>query len=246
MKEKPSSGTKQFLLTLLATTFSIILTFGTSAIIDRRHKAAAKKEMVMMILYDFDKTIEQVQKAESAIHRAKEAELEVARHPEYFDSLRFNIMPAVTVAAEEFSETTENIFSSNIETFNTLGNVSFVHEVSSFYSMRHKYEEDLLVGYKKEMTESGLMNSVGKLLKFDFPNYYFMNQVYLKSLKSTRDLCMKMMKVSEDEMKEFSNQRIVNEDHGEDYGISNEQLMKEMFEEEEILKQAIEKFEQNQ
>lgn len=48
MKEKPSSGIKQFLLTLLATTFSIILTFGTSAIIDRRHKAAAKKEMVMM------------------------------------------------------------------------------------------------------------------------------------------------------------------------------------------------------
>ena len=53
------------------------------------------------------------------------------------------------------------------------------------------------------------------------------------------------MKVSEDEMKEFSNQRIVNEVHGEDYGISNEQLMKEMFEEEEILKQAIEKFEQD-
>ncbi|MCR5659482.1 MAG: hypothetical protein K6G25_09185, partial [Bacteroidales bacterium] len=68
----------------------------------------------------------------------------------------------------------------------------------------------------------------------------------LKSLKSTRDLCMKMMKVSEDEMKEFSNQRIVNEDHGEDYGISNEQLIKEMFEEEEILKQAREKLEQNQ
>ena len=71
MKEKPSSGTKQFLLTLLATTFSIILTFGTSAIIDRRHKAAAKKEMVMMIIYDFDKTIEQAQEAESAIHQAK-------------------------------------------------------------------------------------------------------------------------------------------------------------------------------
>ncbi len=53
MKEKPSSGIKQFLLTLLATTFSIILTFGTSAIIERRHKAAAKKEMAMMIIYDF-------------------------------------------------------------------------------------------------------------------------------------------------------------------------------------------------
>ena len=225
MKEKPSSGTKQFLLTLLATTFSIILTFGTSAIIDRRHKAAAKKEMVMMILYDFDKTIEQLEDASLAFQKAKRNQQELAFHPEYFDSLRFQFKDALMVVQMEFSETTENIFSdalmvvqmefsettenifsSNIETFNTLGNVNFVHEVSSFYSMRHKYEEDLLVGYKKEMTESGLMKSVGKLLKFDFPNYYFMNQVYLKSLKSTRDLCMKMMKVSEDEMKEFSDE----------------------------------------
>jgi hypothetical protein len=245
MKEKPSAGTKQFLLTLLATTFSIILTFGTSAIIDRRHKEAAKKEMVMMIIYDFDKTIEQLEDVSSAFQKAKRNQQELAFHPEYFDSLRFQFTDAFKVIQMEFSETTENIFSSNIETFNTLGNVNFIHEVSSFYSMRHKYEENLLVGYKKEM-ESGLMEPIGKFLEFDFPNYYFTNQLYLKELKSTRDLCMKMMKVSEDEMKEFSNQRIVNEDHGEDYGISNEQLIKEMFEEEEILKQAIEKLEQNQ
>ena len=246
MKEKLSSDTKQFLLTLLATTISIILTFGTSAVIDRRHKERDKREMVKMIIYDFDKTIEQMENASSAFEKAKQHQQELALHPEYFDSLRFQFTDALLVAQMEFSETTENIFSSNIETFNTLGNVNFVHEVSSFYSLRHKYEEDLLVGYKKEVLESGLMESVGKIIKLDFPDYYFTNQVYLKSLKSTRDLCMKMMKVSEDEMKEFSNQRIVNEDHGEDYGISNEQLMKEMFEEEEILKQAREKLTQNQ
>ena len=246
MKEKPSSGTKQFLLTLLATTFSIILTFGTSAVIDRRHKERDKREMVKMIIYDFDKTIEQMENASSAFEKAKQHQQELALHPEYFDSLRFQFTDALLVAQMEFSETTENIFSSNIETFNTLGNVNFVHEVSSFYSMRHQYQENLLADYKKEVLESGLMESVGKIIKLDFPDYYFTNQVYLKSLKSTRDLCMKMMKVSEDEMKEFSNQRIVNEDHGEDYGISNEQLIKEMFEEEEILKQAIEKLEQNQ
>lgn len=244
MKEKPSSGIKQFLLTLLATTFSIILTFGTSAIIDRRHKAAAKKEMVMMIIYDFDKTIEQLEDVSSAFQKAKRNQLELAFHPEYLDSLRFQFTDAFKVIQMEFSETTENIFSSNIETFNTLGNVNFIHEVSSFYSLRHKYEENLLVGYKKEM-ESGLMEPLGKFLKFEFPNYYFTNQLYLNALKSTRDLCMKMMKVSEDEMKEFSNQRVVNEDHREDYGISNEQLMKELFEEEEILKQAREKLEQD-
>ena len=246
MKEKPSSGIKQFLLTLLATTFSIILTFGTSAIIDRRHKEAAKKEMVMMILYDFDKTIEQLEDASLAFQKAKRNQQELAFHPEYFDSLRFQFTDALMVVQMEFSETTENIFSSNIETFNTLGNVNFVHEVSSFYSFRHKYEEDLLVRYKKEVTESRLTESVGKVFKFDFPDYYYMNQLYLYALKNTRDLCMKMMKVSEDEMKEFSNQRLVNEVHSEDPGISYEQMIKELFEEEEILKQAREKLEQNQ
>ena len=243
MKEKPSSGTKQFLLTLLATTFSIILTFGTSAIIDRRHKEAAKKEMVMMIISDFDKTIEQAQEAESAIHQAKEVELEVARHPEYYDSLRFYIMPAVTVASEEFSETTENIFSSNIETFNTLGNVNFVHEVSSFYSQRRSYQQ-VLDELKKKVLESGYAQYIESFLDIGFPTYYYTSYSFLKSFQATRNRCMQMMKVSEEELKEFSNQRLVNEDHSEDPGSTNEQMLMELFEEEEILKQAIEKLTQ--
>ena len=246
MKEKRSSDTKQFLLTLLATTISIILTFGTSAVIDRRHKEAAKKEMVKMIIYDFDKTIEQMEKASSAFERAKQQQQELALHPEYFDSLRFRFTDALLVAQMEFSETTENIFSSNIETFNTLGNVNFVHEVSSFYSMRHQYQEELLAQYKKEVSGSRFTESIENIFKFDFPDYYYTNQVYLNALKRTRDLCMKMMKVSEDEMKEFSNQRMVNEDHSEDYRSLNEQMMKDLLEEEEILQQAREKFEQNQ
>ena len=209
MKEKPSSGTKQFLLTLLATTFSIILTFGTSAIIDRRHKEAAKKEMVMMIIYDFDKTIEQAQEAESAIHQAKEVELEVARHPEYFDSLRFYIMPAVTVASEEFSETTENIFSSNIETFNTLGNVNFVHEVSSFYSQRRSYQQ-VLDELKKKVLESGYAQYIENFLDIGFPTYYYTSYSFLKSFQATRNRCMQMMKVSEEELKEFMSRRFRN------------------------------------
>ena len=243
MKEKPSSGTKQFLLTLLATTFSIILTFGTSAIIDKRHKAAAKKEMVMMILYDFDKTIEQVQKAESAIHRAKEAELEVARHPEYFDSLRFNIMPAVTVAAEEFSETTENIFSSNIETFNTLGNVNFVHEVSSFYSQRRSYQQ-VLDELKKKVLESGYAQYIENFLDIGFPTYYYTSYSFLKSFQATRNRCMQMMKVSEEELKEFSQMRSVNNEHDEE-GTSSQQLFQETIEADEIIRQAKEKLEQD-
>ena len=243
MKEKPSSGTKQFLLTLLATTFSIILTFGSSAIIDRRHKEAAKKEMVMMIIYDFDKTIEQAQEAESAIHQAKEVELEVARHPEYYDSLRFYIMPAVTVASEEFSETTENIFSSNIETFNTLGNVNFVHEVSSFYSQRRSYQQ-VLDELKKKVLESGYAQYIESFLDIGFPTYYYTSYSFLKSFQATRNRCMQMMKVSEEELKEFSQMRSVNNEHSEE-GTSSQQLFQETIEADEIIRQAKEKLEQD-
>lgn len=126
---------KQFLLSLLATTISIVLTFGTNGFLEHRQKEAAKREMVMMIIYDFNKTIEQLQEAEVGFQQVSERQQLIALHPEYYDSLRMQFTAAVTAAQTDFSETIENIFSSNIETFNTLGNVNFVHEVSNFYSL---------------------------------------------------------------------------------------------------------------
>ncbi|MBO7617640.1 MAG: hypothetical protein J6T22_10575 [Bacteroidales bacterium] len=240
MKEKRSSDTKQFLLTLLATTISIILTFGTSAVIDRRHKEAAKKEMVMMIIYDFDKTIEQVQKLDVAFQKANQTQLEIALHPEYFDSLRYQIMSAIPIITVEFSETTENIFSSNIETFNTLGNVNFVHEVSSFYNNRRTYQEIVVDQFKKELRETTALQSLENLFQVSFPMYCFTSRQFLKSLQRTRNRCLQMMKISEEELKEFSNQRLTSEDKSENNDYN--QMLEKLFEEEAIIDQAKEKF----
>ena len=43
---------KQFLLSILATTVSIALTFGTAAILDGKKKQKEKREIVMMVMYD--------------------------------------------------------------------------------------------------------------------------------------------------------------------------------------------------
>jgi len=91
---------KHFLLSLLATTISIVLTFGTSAFIEKREKEAAKREMVMMIIYDFDKTIEKLQHADTVFHQASIVQQTLAIHPEYFDSLRFKFMPAIMVSQQ--------------------------------------------------------------------------------------------------------------------------------------------------
>ena len=240
MKEKPSSDTKQFLLTLLATTISIVLTFGTSAIIDKRHKEAAKKEMVMMIIYDFDKTIEQVYKTDVAFQQANQAQQEIALHPEYFDSLRYQIMPIISVTSVEFSKTTENIFSSNIETFNTLGNVNFVHEVSSFYNSRRFYQEIVVDQFKKNIKETTVFQSLWDLFQISFPEYSFSSRQCLKDLKNTRNRCMQMMKISEEELKEFSNQRLTSENKSENDDYN--QMLEKLFEEEAIIDQAKEKF----
>ena len=246
MKEKPSSGTKQFLLTLLATTFSIILTFGTSAIIDRRHKAAAKKEMVMMILYDFDKTIEQVQYVDSVFRQAFKAQQDAILHPEHFNSYYSTFMTSVQLTYTEFSETTEMVFSSNIETFNTLGNVNFIHEVSAFYNLRRFYQENVMDEFKNEVYGSGIAQSLENLIKVSFPDHYINNLNCLINLKKIRNRCVQMMKVSEEELKEFSRLRSVVEDEvSEEDERIHEQAVQEFIEAEKALIEAREKFSQD-
>lgn len=239
------SGLKQFLLSLLATTVSIVLTFGTSAIIEKRQKEAAKKAMVMMIIYDFDKTIEQVKNAEVAFQQANQAQQEIAFHPDYFDSLRVQIMSVIKITSAEYSETTERIFSSNIETFNTLGNVNFVHEVSYFYNMRRIYQKTVVDQFKKDMRETLAIQSLEGLFQIGFPEYYFTTMQCLLEFQNTRNYCMQMMKISEEELKEFSHQRSVSEEKSQKDEILQRQMLEKMLEEEEIIRQAKEKFNQN-
>ena len=42
---------KQFLLSIVATSLSIALTFGTAAIIDNKKKQSEKREIVMMVMF---------------------------------------------------------------------------------------------------------------------------------------------------------------------------------------------------
>ena len=246
MNIRSSATMKQFFLSLIATTISIILTFGTSAIIENRQKEKAKREMVLMIIYDFDKTIEQVQHADSLLQQASKAQQEVALHPECFDSQRPRFISAISIITDNrFAETTEKIFSSNIETFNTLGNVNFVHEVSAFYNSRRYYQENVLDEFEKEVVGTGIVESLESLFKVDFPIHYITNKECLVEMQKIRNRCMQMMKVDEEELKEFSRQRVVEEASEEDERM-HEQAIQEYIEAERIIGQAREKFKKNE
>ena len=63
--DKTKATLKQFLLSLLATTFSIALTFGTAAVIDHHKKQEAKREIVMMVMYDMYNSLEAIEEVDS-------------------------------------------------------------------------------------------------------------------------------------------------------------------------------------
>ena len=75
------SSLKQFLLSLVATTISIALTFGTAAIIDNHKKKAAKREIVMMVMYDMYNSLQLVANADSMIHESMDLQLKFAKNP---------------------------------------------------------------------------------------------------------------------------------------------------------------------
>lgn len=236
------SSMKQFLLSLLATTVSIALTFGTAAVIDHNKQQKAKKEMAKMIIYDFNKTIEEVMKADTAFSEASRLQLELAAHPEYFDSLRFSCIPVIVMCNTVFSETTERIFSTSIETFNTIGDVNFVNEVSEFYLTRSKYQEMVLDSLKNEPTIADAALSLKALFNISFPDYALLNHAFLNDMKASRDNCMQMLRISEKEMEQFSQKRSREKAPTDEEASMNEKLIKEFSDAHDVVAEAREKF----
>ena len=83
---------KDFLMTLAATTVSIILTFGTSAVIDRNKKDAAKREMVMMIMYDMNKAISDIEDCDKNLKEFFDIQVDIVAHPEKFDDGYYGLL----------------------------------------------------------------------------------------------------------------------------------------------------------
>ena len=120
--DKTKATLKQFLLSLLATTFSIALTFGTAAVIDHHKKQEAKREIVMMVMYDMYNSLEAIEEVDSTIRQSMHLQRQLLEDTTKFSELWYSI--AGTLPQVSYTETTERIFSSSIETINTVGDVS--------------------------------------------------------------------------------------------------------------------------
>ena len=107
---------KQFLLSLFATTVSIALTFGTAAIIDYNKKQKEKREIVIMVMYDMHNSLQSIEKADSLIRESMKLQRTVAEDTTKYNTQKYALVYMIPSAS--YTETTEQIYSSNIETIN--------------------------------------------------------------------------------------------------------------------------------
>ncbi len=132
---------RELFLTIIATTISIVLTFGTAALLERCQRIEDRKMSAMMVLSNIDQFSRNVEEMSQKIARCDTIGAWMRSLPK--DSLD-NIQPedVKDIINEMLSlvdflthdKTAENIFSNSIETWKNLGNFQFIDNVGASFS----------------------------------------------------------------------------------------------------------------
>ena len=196
--------TGQFVLSFLATTISIALTFGSAHIVEQRKKNKEKREIVMMLMYDMQSTIRMVYECDSCLNGFFDKQVEILENPETFNEGRMDL--AQLTPRMDYPTTLENIFTSSIETINTVGNTVFVERVSIFYDIRSKYKHDVFDDFMQNM--QGCIENIESLAAFrETSEYPLISGMYVMDLKMLFEQCKEMMYVSDEELQAFVDER---------------------------------------
>lgn len=138
---------RNLLRTILGTTISILLTFGTNALIQQHRKVQDRKMTAMMVMSNienFARTLET--RSDRMAHTDSIAawllcmpfeDLELLPEKE-LDHL---IDEATTLATLNHDHTAENVFSNNIETWKNVNNLQFIDNIGACFSAINGVEE---------------------------------------------------------------------------------------------------------
>ncbi len=133
---------KHIILSTIGTTISIILTFGSTSLIDKYQAAQSRKLLAMTIIHEIDKDIEQIRS-----NALDDYELyNFARNPGKLDLVpedtlsKIHSLLAPNRKLPEFSQSNEHIFNSSQNTWSTIDNNIFISNVQDYYRLRSKLE----------------------------------------------------------------------------------------------------------
>ena len=139
---------RELVLSTIATSISIILTFGTAQYFEHRQKKADARLMAMMVIHDMDNTAKQLREAVEADVKMAEGARYVWENFARLDSMEeYEMNPALSYIIQESSaqwdypldDASEKIFLSSQDSWKNINNPGFIDAVQHFYVERHQF-----------------------------------------------------------------------------------------------------------
>ena len=143
----PNTWGKSFLTSVMGTTISILLTFGTSALVERKVKADVQRQTAMMVIHDIDVCVEQIEEMAKEEEERNNAVQYVLAHLDEIASLPYDTLQLATEMLADydgnhtiFDNAKENIFKSSQDIWSNLDNMAFIDNMEMFYREREEIE----------------------------------------------------------------------------------------------------------
>lgn len=213
-----SAGTKvslnDFFKMFLATTTSIVLTFGTSALLERREKKQAQKQMCMMILHDIDESIVQLRQSAEKFDQMYEMQQQFREHPAHWEDASQRMAFGQLLPMVNFNESFEKIFTSSPDIWNTLGNAEFIDKVNQCYLQR-QYFKDIVLKEVNVLHEGVFFAPLEDVLGADITEWALMSKIFAADLEQTNEYNKQLMGISDEDMKAFAQRTVV--DYNQQY-----------------------------
>ena len=154
---------KDLLVAFAGTTMSIILTFGTSALIDHINRNKDRKLTAMMVLSSIESSARSLEESDAIVARKDTLAhwllgiplADVAKLPD--DVLMLPIAELMTTYAVSTDKTIENIFSSNTDIWKNVGSFQFIDNVGKCYTSLRAVENDWKEQLQSLSTEYNLI-----------------------------------------------------------------------------------------
>jgi hypothetical protein len=135
---------REMTMTVIATTISIILTFGTAMWLEGRQKVKNGRQMAMMVIHDMDVNIQAFKDAaRNEIAKGEFLSYMIA-HADQVDTIAVDSLIKfwTFIATREsgiIEDSKEKIFNSSPETWKNIDNPTFIDIVQDFYVKRRVY-----------------------------------------------------------------------------------------------------------
>ena len=148
---------------VLGTTVSLVLTFGTAQVIEKKQRANDRRLTALMVMSNIESFAQQL---DTAWIPAASADIAVAwllNIPEdSLDEMTLSeLLPIISKAKSigfiNYDKTTESIFSNNIDTWKNMGNFQFIDIVGNCFSII-RISEERWNGFQHEL--SNIFNEI--------------------------------------------------------------------------------------